>query len=49
MEWFIGNWEWVLLGFMVAEKVVKVTPCKWDDIVVDGIKAGIYKIAGKSK
>ena len=49
MEFIIANWEWLLLGFMVAEKIVKVTPVKWDDIIVDGIKAGLFKIAGKSE
>ena len=47
MEWFITNWEWVLLGFMVLEKIVKLTPVKWDDILVDGIKAGFMKMFAK--
>ena len=28
MEWLAGNWEWVLVAFYVAEKVVKLTPAK---------------------
>lgn len=47
MEWIIANWEWFLLGFFVAEKVVKLTPMKWDDIFVDGIKAGLTKMFAK--
>lgn len=31
------NWEWFLLGFMVIEKIVKVTPTKKDDIILDMI------------
>jgi len=46
-EFIINNWEYFLLGFVVLEKIVKVTPCKWDDILVDGFKAGINKITGK--
>ncbi len=51
MEWLSNNWEWVLVGFYVAEKIVKVTPVVWDDILVDGIKAlaiSIYNALKKS-
>ena len=47
MDFILTNWEWFLLGFVVAEKIVKVTPVTWDDIIVDGIKAGLFKITGK--
>lgn len=47
MDWLVANWEWILLAFYVAEKVVKVTPVKWDDILFDGLKAGLMKIMGK--
>jgi len=29
----------ILLGFIVLEKVVKLSLCEWDDIVIDGIKS----------
>ena len=38
MDWLTANWQYVLLGFMILEKVVKITPCKWDDVLVDGLK-----------
>lgn len=38
MEYIIAHWEYFLLGFMIAEKVVKITPAKWDDILIDGLK-----------
>lgn len=38
MEYIIQNWEYLLLGLYVAEKIVKLTPVKWDDIIVDGVK-----------
>jgi len=41
MAWLIENWEYVLAVFYGVEKVVKVTPVKWDDILVDGIKSAI--------
>ena len=27
-EWLASNWEYILLGFMVLEKVVKLSPSK---------------------
>ena len=44
MEFLIENWQWLLLVFYIAEKVVKVTPVKWDDILIDGLKEGLNKI-----
>ena len=35
MEWIVANWEWVLLGFMVCEKLVKMSPSDKDDILLD--------------
>jgi hypothetical protein len=49
MEWLATNWGWVVIGFVAAEKIVKVSPCKWDDILVDGLKDGINKVMGKDK
>ncbi len=47
MEWVVSNWEYVLTGFYVAEKLVKISPAKWDDILVDGIKSVAFKLLGK--
>ena len=45
---FLGaNWQYVLVVFYVAEKVVKMTPTKYDDIVLDMLVGGIYKLLGK--
>ena len=46
MEFLINNWEWILLGFVVLEKIVKMSPAKWDDILVDGIKEMLTKLKG---
>tara|TARA_Y100000310_G_scaffold182159_1_gene182219 strand:- start:58 stop:204 length:147 start_codon:yes stop_codon:yes gene_type:complete len=47
MEWFTSNWEWCLIGFMVAEKLVKLSPTKYDDILLDFIWGNIKKAVGK--
>ena len=31
------NWYWFLVGMYVAEKIVKLTPTKYDDIAFDMI------------
>lgn len=38
----LNNWEWFLLGFMIVEKIVKVTPTKKDDIIFDMIVKPIW-------
>ena len=37
MEWITSNWEWVLLGFMVLEKCIKMSQSKADDVILDMI------------
>tara|TARA_R100000808_G_scaffold16583_1_gene37386 strand:+ start:6578 stop:6730 length:153 start_codon:yes stop_codon:yes gene_type:complete len=47
-EWMMANWEYVLLGFYVLEKVVKLSPSKKDDIIFDSILKPIFNMfAGK--
>jgi len=47
MTWIIANWEWVLLGMYVLEKVVKLSPTKKDDVIFDMIlKPIIDKVRG---
>lgn len=47
VDFIVVNWEWFLLGFMVAEKLVKLSPTQADDIVLDVVWNGIKKMAGK--
>ncbi len=47
VDFIVANWEWFLLGFMVAEKLVKLSPTQADDIVLDVVWNGIKKMAGK--
>ena len=37
VEWIQANWEWALLGFMVVEKAIKLSPTKYDDMLFDMI------------
>ena len=49
MEWLTLNWEWVLLGFMVLEKIVKMSPSDKDDILLDVVFQGLTKIVKKEE
>lgn len=46
-QWLIENWQYVLVGFYVAEKIVKLTPTKYDDILFDIIGGAIKKLVKK--
>ena len=48
-EWITQNWQWLLLGFMVCEKLVKMSDTKADDILLDVVWDSIKKVAGKVK
>ena len=47
MEWLSSNWEWVLLAFVVAEKLVKMSPSEKDDILLDVVMDGLKKMLKK--
>ena len=47
MDWIATNWEWCLLGFMIAEKLVKLSPTKYDDIVLDMVWGNLKKLVKK--
>lgn len=49
MEWITINWEWVLLGFMILEKIVKMSPSEKDDILLDVVIEGLTKIVKGNK
>ena len=48
-EWLAGNWEYILLGFMVLEKVVKLSPSKKDDILFDSIIKPVFNMFAPKK
>ena len=49
VEWLSVNWEWILLAFMVLEKIVKLSPSDKDDIILDVIWNGLTSIVKKEK
>ena len=49
VEGLSDNWEWVLLAFMVLEKIVKLSPSDKDDIILDVIWNGLTSIVKKEK
>ena len=47
MDFLTNNWEWVLIGFMVLEKLVKLSATKYDDILLDIVWKNIKKLVKK--
>lgn len=43
LKWCGENYGLILAGFMLLEKIVKITPFKWDDILLDMIIGPIIK------
>ena len=37
MDVLMANWEWIMLGFYTLEKIVKLSPSKKDDIILDSV------------
>ena len=48
-QWLIENWKWILAGFYIMEKVVYLTPTKYDDIAISILKGSVSIIANKNK
>ena len=44
MDFLTNNWEWCLIALMIAEKVVKLSPSKNDDIILDSIVKPILNL-----
>ena len=47
MDWLMSNWDICLLVFMILEKVVKASPSKYDDILLDMVWGTMKKLVGK--
>ena len=47
MDWITSNWTLCICIFWMLEKVVKITPMKADDILLDIVWGGIKKALGK--
>jgi hypothetical protein len=48
-QWLVENWVGILGISYVADKLVKATPTKYDDLVVDVLVGAVKKMAGKGK
>ena len=42
-EWIQSNWEIVVIVFFVIEKVIKLSPTKSDDILLDMILKPLFE------
>ena len=49
MLWISANWEYMLIGILCVDKVVALSPTKWDDLIWTSIKKVIYKAVGKEQ
>ena len=47
LEWITNNWATCLAIFFVLEKIVKLTPMKADDILLDIVWKAIKRAVGK--
>ena len=47
MEWIADNWTTCLAIFWMMEKIVKITPFPYDDILLDIVWSGIKKSVEK--
>jgi len=47
IESLTANWEYVLIGILAMDKIVALSPTKWDDLIWTSVKKAIYKVMGK--
>ena len=44
----LGNyWEYILIGFLIVDKIVALSPSKMDDLIWFSLKKMLKKAAGK--
>ena len=43
----MNNWEYVLICLMAIDKIVALSPSKWDDLIWTSVKKMVMKVAGK--
>ena len=47
MNFLSSNWEYILIALFAIDKMVALSPSKWDDLIWTSIKKAIYKVVGK--
>ena len=47
MDWITSNWTLCIAIFWMLEKIVKLTPVSYDDVLLDMVWGSIKKALGK--
>ena len=47
MGFLSSYWEYILIGFLLVDKVVALSPSKMDDLIWFSLKKMLKKAAGK--
>ena len=47
MGFLSSYWEYVVIGFLVVDKIVALSPSKMDDLIWFSVKKMLKKAAGK--
>ena len=47
MEYLATYWEFILIGFLLIDKIVALSPSKMDDLIWFSVKKMLKKAAGK--
>ena len=43
----LSNWEYAVIVIMAIDKIVALSPTKWDDLIWTSIKKSIFKVVAK--
>ena len=44
MEWLSQNWGFIVLGLLIADKLVTLTPTKYDDLILSAVKGALGQL-----
>ena len=47
MDFLSNYWEYVMIGFLVIDKIVAMSPSKMDDLIWFSVKKMLNKASGK--
>ena len=47
MSFLSSYWEYILIGFLLVDKIVALSPSKMDDLIWFSVKKMLKKAAGK--
>ena len=47
MSFLINNWEYALIILLAIDKIIALSPSKWDDLIWTSVKKALYKVVGK--